>query len=489
MSVTLARLAELAGGRLVGPEGLGSVAIADVIHDSRLATPGSIFVAVPGSRHDGHRFVDQAVAAGCPAVCVEHQLATAAPQLVVGDTRAALSALAAEVHGHPSRDISLVGVTGTNGKTTVTYLVESICRAAGWSTGLIGTIETRVAGRSMVNPHTTPEASDFQRLLRAMVEAGARAVATEVSSHALSLGRVDHTWFSVAAFTNLSQDHLDLHGTMEAYEAAKASLFQSERTGLAVIFVDDPAGERLAAQIAVPAIRVSRSGSTEVGAGSVTVGLRSSKLAVRLPDGTYPVMLNLGGDHNVENALVAAGCGVALGIPGTVIAEGLQNLRGIPGRLEVVSGDDPVTVIVDYAHTPQAMMAVVRSARATTSGRVMIVVGAGGDRDRGKRRSMGTAASGADLAVITSDNPRSEDPDAIISEVVAGILAGTRHVIQADRRQAIRSALVEARGGDVVLILGKGHEQGQEREGVVTPFDDRQVASEELTALRQEVRA
>jgi len=219
------------------------------------------------------------------------------------------------------------------------------------------------------------------------------------------------------------------------------------------------------------------------------VGLRSSKLAVRLPDGTYPVMLNLGGDHNVENALVAAGCGVALGIPGTVIAEGLQNLRGIPGRLEVVSGDDPVTVIVDYAHTPQAMMAVVRSARATTSGRVMIVVGAGGDRDRGKRRSMGTAASGADLAVITSDNPRSEDPDAIISEVVAGILAGTRHVIQADRRQAIRTALAQARGGDVVLILGKGHEQGQEREGVVTPFDDRQVASEELTALRQEVRA
>lgn len=489
MTVKLGRLAEIAGGRLVGPEGSSSVAIADVIHDSRSAVAGSMFVAMSGAHHDGHRFVDQAVAGGCPAVCVQRQLATPVPQLVVDDTRSALPALAAEVHDHPSRRLSLVGVTGTNGKTTVTHLVESICRAAGWPAGLIGTIETRVGGRALPNPHTTPEASDFQRLLGAMAAAGARVVATEVSSHALALGRVDHTWFSVAAFTNLSQDHLDFHGTMSAYEAAKASLFQAERAARAVVFVDDAAGERIAAQTAVPVIRVGRSRSNDVSAGQVVAGLRSAEVALRLPDGTHQITLNLGGDHNVDNALVAAGCGVALGIPGTVIAEGLHHLAGIPGRLEVVSGDDPITVIVDYAHTPQGIATVARSVRVGTSGRLLIVVGAGGDRDRTKRRSMGQAASLADLVLVTSDNPRSEDPDAIIADVVAGITPGTRYVKQADRRMAIRTGLAEARGGDVLLILGKGHEQGQELGGVVTPFDDRQVASEELRALRREVRA
>lgn len=467
----LGRLAEIVGGSVVGDS---AAIVRDVTHDSRQVIAGGLFVAVRGGRVDGHDFAELAVRAGATALMVDHALPLSVPQLVVPDTRMAMAAAAAAVHGHPSRLLRLVGVTGTNGKTTSTFMVESIARAAGDVTGLIGTVVTRMGDTVVPNVRTTPEASDFQRMLGLMVEAGVSVVSAEVSSHALALGRVDSTWFEVAAFTNLSPDHLDFHADMEDYFAVKASLFREGRAGTAVINIDDAHGRRLLASISVPALTVGR--DADLSAEVVGASPSSLSLDLRFPDGTDAVCaLPLGGRFNAENALVAAGCGLALGYSPQQVVSGLETAPQIPGRFEIISGDRPYTVIVDYAHTPAGIAAVIDAIHSDVQGRLVVVVGAGGDRDRSKRPQMGSAAAEADVVIVTSDNPRSESPDAIIEEVMSGI-DSTRHpIVEPDRGRAIEAAVAMARPGDVIMILGKGHERGQEIGGRVLAFDDRAV--------------
>ena len=477
----LAGLAVAVAGRLVGD---GTPVVTDVTHDSRTAGPGVMFVAIRGHAVDGHRFVPQAVAAGSPAVCVEDAAAAGgSPAIVVPDTRAALGPLAARVHGNPSEHLRLVGVTGTNGKTTVTHLVESIAGAAGLSHAIVGTVGARIGNRPVPVARTTPEASDFQRLLGTMVDEGVDVAAVEVSSHALVLGRVAAARFRVAAFTNLSRDHLDFHGDMESYFAAKASLF--EQADRAVVWVDDPAGAKLAASLPMPVLTVGWRKDAGVFARRIEVDFAGSSFDVAGPGGGRPVRLQLAGRFNVANALVAAGCAIALDVGWDSIAAGIAAAPSVPGRFELVDTGRGFTVVVDYAHTPDGVSAAVGAARDILggSGRVIVVVGAGGDRDRQKRPMMGRAAAQADLAVLTTDNPRSESPESILAEVAAGATGPGTVVRELDRRAAIHLALAEARPGDAVLILGKGHEQGQDFGGVVVPFDDRTVAREEVAAL------
>jgi UDP-N-acetylmuramoyl-L-alanyl-D-glutamate--2,6-diaminopimelate ligase len=476
--VTLGELAALVGGRVIGNP---ATPVRDLSHDSRVVGPGVLFVAVRGFTIDGHRFVPAARAAGAAAVCVEEDPGDGGPSLVVADTRAALGPLAARVHGEPSRRLRLVGVTGTNGKTTVTHLLESIAGAAGLIPALVGTVGARIAGRPAEVLRTTPEAPDFQRLLARMVAAGVQVAAVEVSSHALALGRVAGSRFAVAAFTNLSQDHLDFHRDMEEYYRVKASLFVPDLAERAVIWVDDPAGERLAGETPLPVTRVGRCRPAAVTAAELAMDLRGSDFVLVGAGSPARVRLPLAGEFNVANALVAAGVAAALGIPSDSIAAGIGAVATVPGRFEIVETGRNCTVVVDYAHTPEGVAVVIESARRLAGGgRVIVVVGAGGDRDRAKRPLMGAAAARADLAFITSDNPRSEDPGAIMGQVMAGAVAGPAQVtVEPDRRLAIRGALQAARRGDVVLILGKGHEQGQQFADRVVPFDDRVVAREE----------
>ncbi|MBM3694474.1 MAG: UDP-N-acetylmuramoyl-L-alanyl-D-glutamate--2,6-diaminopimelate ligase [Actinobacteria bacterium] len=476
--VRLGTLADLVGGGVVGDP---NVLVSDVTHDSRAAGPGVLFVAVRGFSVDGHRFVAAARAAGSPAVCVEADPGDGGPALVVSDTRAALGPLASQVHGDPSHRMRLVGVTGTNGKTTVCHLVESIVAAAGLMPGRVGTVGARIGEAEVPVPRTTPEASDFQRLLARMVAAGVGVAAVEVSSHALTLGRVAASRFAVAAFTNLGRDHLDFHRDMEDYFRAKASLFVPELARRAVIWVDDPWGARLAREARLPVIRVGRQSPAEITAAEVDLRLSGSSFLLVGWGAPTPVRLRLAGEFNLANALVAAGIAAALGIGADSIAAGMGEVAGVSGRFELVETGRDCTVVVDYAHTPDGVEAVIAAARRLAGGgRIIAVVGAGGDRDRAKRPLMGAAAAAADLAFITSDNPRSEDPETIIAEVLAGTAGrGAEVRTEVDRRVAIRRALRVAGPGDVVLILGKGHETGQQFADRVLPFDDRQVAREE----------
>jgi UDP-N-acetylmuramoyl-L-alanyl-D-glutamate--2,6-diaminopimelate ligase len=471
---TVGEVSDLVGGRVIGDPG---IRLDDVTHDSTTAGPGVLFVAVRGASHDGHDFVEAAVRAGSPAVAVEVAQETQAGQIVVENTRAAMGPMASRVHGDPSADVAVVGVTGTNGKTTVTHYVESLMSRSGRTTGLIGTVHTRVGATALSSVRTTPEATDFQRLLAEMRSLGAEVVAAEVSSHALEMSRVAGTRFEVAAFTNLSQDHLDFHGSMESYRQAKERLFREYDVGTAVINVADPVGADIAGWADMPVITVGDGGS--VRAEAVETSLRGTSLALVTDDGSRDVRSGLIGAFNVENALVAVGCCLALGLGIDEITAGLETLGGVPGRFEQVSGDLPVQVIVDYAHTPGGVEQAISVARSVADGRVIAVVGAGGDRDREKRPLMGAAASAADFAVLTSDNPRSEDPGQILIEVAAGAI-GPDIAIEADRRAAIEKAIGLAGPGDVVLILGKGHETGQEVMGEILPFDDREVAREIL---------
>lgn len=479
--IALGRLAQLVGGELIGE---GGVSIADVVHDSRQAAPGTLFVAVPGLTADGHHFVPFAMEAGTSAVCVEHRIEGAVPQLVVASSRAVLGRLAAEVHGNPSEAMAVIGVTGTDGKTTVTHLYASIARAAGLRVGVIGTLGAFIDGEPAPLSRTTPEASDLQRLLRRMHEAGVETVAMEVSSHALAMQRVASTRFETVAFTNLSQDHLDFHPSLEEYYLTKASLFTSEYARRAVICVEDAWGHRLAGSTRLPVTTVGLAPDCMLRAEKVWAGTDSAEFVLAGRHGQREVTLPIGGDFNVLNALVAAGCGVSVDLPLDRVVAGLEAAARVPGRFETIAAGQPFAVIVDYAHTPEGIRSVTSAARRVSSGRILTVVGAGGDRDRSKRAAMGREAAAADLVFITSDNPRSEDP----AEIAAQVEAGTRTrpttvTVELDRRAAIALALSAARPGDVVLILGKGHESGQEAAGVVLPFDDRVVAREELVKL------
>jgi UDP-N-acetylmuramoyl-L-alanyl-D-glutamate--2,6-diaminopimelate ligase len=439
------------------------VDVRTITHDSRAAGPGALFCCVPGAAADGHDFAPGAVAAGAVALLCEHRLPVDAVQVRVAQVRPAMARAAAALYDHPSERLTVVGVTGTNGKTTVTHMLKAVLDSAGVGTDVLGTLS---------GSRTTPESTDLQRILAEMDRDGVRAVAMEVSSHALAQHRVDAVSFSAAVFTNLSHDHLDFHGTMEAYFAAKAELFLPDRAARAVVNVSDPWGRRLADSITAqgaPALhRFSDSDAENVG-----VGLRTVDFTWR----GRPVHVPLGGRVNVSNALAAATTAASLGIEEAAIVDGLAATPPVPGRMEVVDAGQPFTVIVDYAHTPDGLRRLLEAARQPpTSSRVAVVFGCGGRRDRGKRPLMGDVASElADLAVLTNDNPRDEDPAAIIEEVRAGAGRPERLVVEPDREAAIALALDWAGPGDVVVVAGKGHETGQETAGVVVPFDDREV--------------
>ena len=442
-----------------------STEVTSIEFDSRRVQAGSLFCCVPGARTDGHLHAADAVERGATALLCEHFLDLDVSQVRVatGDLRPAMASVASTFYGHPSRSLRMVGVTGTNGKTTVTHLVRSILDRSGVPTGIIGTL----AGE-----RTTPEAPDLQRLLSAFLIEGSQAVAMEVSSHALTQHRVDAIDFEVAAFTNLSRDHLDHHGSMEEYFAAKARLFETGRVRTAVVAVDDPWGGRLASSLAGPVVPVRWSEATSVRTAVGSTSFLWRGRAVTLP---------LTGRFNVDNALIAATVATVLGVDEDRVVEGLTHAGPVPGRMEVVA-NDPFSVIVDYAHTPAGLEVALNSARDLAgSGRVLCLFGCGGDRDQGKRPEMGAVSSRlADVVVLTSDNPRSEDPLAVIEQIRTGLGTGADVVVEPDRAEAIRLAVGLARPGDVVLVAGKGHETTQTEAGHTRPFDDRVEARRAL---------
>jgi UDP-N-acetylmuramoyl-L-alanyl-D-glutamate--2,6-diaminopimelate ligase len=459
-----------------------SVQVVDAAYDSRDVRSGCLFFCIPGATADGHAFAGDAVASGATAVVVERWLDLDVTQLRVGAVREAIGPMSAAVFGRPAAGMTLVGVTGTNGKTTTTYLLEAVFRAAGLVPGVIGTTGAHVDGAPVPLARTTPEAPDLQRLLATMRADGVRAVAMEVSSHALEQHRVDGVRYDVALFTNLSQDHLDFHHSMEAYFAAKARLFTPELAVRGLANADDPYGRRLLRSPTIAMSSFALGTAADLTADDVRVDERGSSFRVR----DVAVRTPLRGRFNVENCLAALAAADALGIDLRTAAAAIGGVADVPGRMEPVDAGQDFLVVVDYAHTPDSILGVLRGARPLASGRVIVVFGCGGDRDRAKRPLMGRAAtSEADLTVLTSDNPRSEDPLAIIDDVVRGAEeGGGAFVVEPDRRAAIGLAVREAAPGDVVVIAGKGHERVQELADRTVPFDDREVALAALEALR-----
>jgi len=486
--------------------GAADVAIDSLSYRSDQAGPGCLFFCVPGFVRDGHDFAADAVARGAVALCVERPLDLPVPQVVVPSVRAAMGPVASTFYGHPSSKLATVGITGTNGKTTSAFLTAHLLDRAGRPCGLMGTVERRAGGRTFPAGRTTPEALDIQRDLAQMVEAGDKAAVMEVSSHALDLGRARGIDFRVVAFTNLTQDHLDYHKTLEEYFLAKSRLFLDaeftpERT-VAVINIDDAYGRRLAEQCGErrvitfsttaqipgrePAHLEMSDYSMDGGGTRGTLVLRGPAAPAGVAEARVEVSTRLVGAFNVANTLTALSIGLGLGLDVEQMLLAVRDFSGVPGRMESVDAGQDFAVLVDYAHTPDSVANVLRTAREVTAGRLIAVLGCGGDRDKTKRPLMGREAEkAADLVVITSDNPRSEDPLAIIADIVGGLESPQKAMVQPDRRRAIASALEEAQPGDVVLILGKGHESGQEFARETIPFDDRQVAREALTALRK----
>jgi UDP-N-acetylmuramoyl-L-alanyl-D-glutamate--2,6-diaminopimelate ligase len=460
--------------------------------DSRRVQAGDCFVAVPGFKQDARRFVPEAVTRGAALVVTEGEpvAGVAVAQVLVPSARRALARLADAYHGHPSAALTLVGITGTNGKTTTSYLVDALLRARGFRTGILGTIQYVLGDEARPAGQTTPEALEIQAMLAEMRDRGIGGVAMEVSSHALALSRVDGVDFDVAVFTNLTQDHLDFHGTLDEYRRAKRRLFEQlaaspkpRRT--AVVSADDPAGAEMVRGLDVPVLTFGLGAGARVRAVEHVSGLDGIRMTVETPRGRLTLASSLIGEHNVMNLLGAIGTGLALGLEPAAIAGALGPVRTVPGRFEQVDAGQPFLVVVDYAHTPDALERVLATARKITPGRLGVVFGCGGDRDRTKRPIMGEiAARLADRAWVTSDNPRSERPEAILDEVVAGVRrvrgAETRYVAEADRRAAIRGALAWAQAGDTVVIAGKGHETYQIVGAQTLPFDDRAVAREIL---------
>jgi UDP-N-acetylmuramoyl-L-alanyl-D-glutamate--2,6-diaminopimelate ligase len=471
------KLSEVMAG--AGVPAVADVEVADLAHDARAVGPGTLFFCVPGFKVDGHDFAPRAVERGAVALVVERPLALGVPEVVVPSARAAMAPAAAAFHRDPTARLDVVGVTGTNGKTTTAFLVRGLLQAAGRQTGLLGTVTSVIGGEERPVVRTTPEAIELQRDFAEMVAGGDVACAMEVSSHALALHRADAIHWAVAIFTNLSRDHLDFHPTMEDYFVAKRRLFEAgART--AVVNVDDAYGRRLADDLDDPVTFGIDSADAALHATDVEIALTGSRFRV----GALELRTPLPGRFNVLNVLGAVAAARALGVADDVIAEALSNAGRVPGRFEPVDAGQPFAVLVDYAHTPDSLENVLRAARELTDGRVIVVFGAGGDRDRGKRPLMGRAARAlADRVVVTSDNPRSEDPEAIIAQVLDGTGEGPEVEAVVDRREAIARAVELAGAGDVVVIAGKGHEQGQEFEdGRKLPFDDVTVAREALTS-------
>ena len=447
---------------------LSAAEITSIELDSRQVRSGALFCCLPGRAHDGHDFAGDALSAGAVGLLVERALPVAAPQIVVapGTARSAMAALSRQFYGDPAASLLTVGVTGTNGKTTVTHLLASILEAHGLPCTVIGTLG---------GARTTPEAPALQALLAGARDSGQRAVAMEVSSHALSEHRVEGVRFALSVFTNLSHEHLDYHRTMEAYFAAKAELFTARYSELGVVNADDPWGRRLVDEARIPVLAFSVADATDVvsSSGATEFTWRGTRLHMQLR-GTY----------HIANAVAAATAAAALDVPPATIAQGLAAAAPVPGRFEVVETAAPYTVVVDYAHTPDGLRTALASARTLAgANRVVCVFGCGGDRDRDKRPLMGAEAeAGAAQVVVTSDNPRSEDPLAIIEDVLAGIADRTKVVVEPDRGRAIALAVDGAQRGDVVLVAGKGHETAIERAGTFVPFDDATEAARAVAA-------
>ncbi len=463
-------------------QGSEDTEIFDIQYDSRAVGKGSLFVAMKGEKADGNLFAPQAIEKGAVAVLTDKEKPfEGAATVRVPNAREALARISAAFYGEPATKLKLVGITGTNGKTTTSFLVESILREAGLNPGVIGTINYRYAGKVLPAPNTTPESLDLQRLLRDMVDGGVKAVVMEVSSHALSQDRVAGLIFDAGVFTNLTQDHLDYHGTMEAYFEAKARLFTDfiDEGRAAVINMDDPKGEDLSKRAVG---RVMGYGVKGIGIGRETnmypkdikLGVEGIEGTLVTPSGDIKVKSSLVGEFNLYNILAAVGAGVGLGLPVEAIEKGISDLKNVPGRLERVDAGQPFTILVDYAHTPDALERVLSTIRGLTDKKIITVFGCGGDRDKGKRPIMGKiAAEYSDVVIVTSDNPRTEDPLKIIEDIKAGI-TGVRVI--PDRREAIREAIREANEGDVVLLAGKGHEDYQIIGKEKIHFDDREEA-------------
>lgn len=483
MSARISRLAARLDTEWSGED----VALVDATHDSREVRAGWLFCAVPGQLHDGHDHAAEAVRRGAAALLVERRLDLDVPQLVVPSVRASLGPAAATVHGDPAAELTMLGVTGTNGKTTVTFLLEAALSAAGRGSGRIGTLGARLHGRSEPGVRTTPEATDLQRLLRSMRERGADGIAMEVSSHGLDLHRVDGMVLDVVAFTNLSQDHLDWHGTMARYLAAKARLFTPELAAHGVVLVDAPGADDLLAAARIPVTTVGERVGVDVLVSDRRVGHDGSRARLRFDDVSIEVETVMRGAYNLDNAILAVVTGIRAGLDHAAVLAGIAATVAPPGRLEPYGGGAEPLVLVDYAHTPDAVRQVVAVGRGLlgAQGRLHVVLGAGGDRDREKRGPMGAAACGADVVVVTDDNPRGEDPAAIRRAVADGAVGacGTERVeIVAGRPDAIARAVGAADAGDVVLVLGRGHEAHQEIAGAKVPMDDRELVR---AALRE----
>jgi UDP-N-acetylmuramoyl-L-alanyl-D-glutamate--2,6-diaminopimelate ligase len=485
-----ALLERLPAGRLDGDP---TTVVTGVTHDSRQVRAGDLYVARAGEQTHGINHIDAAVSAGAVAVLTdpdsaERALAAGAQAVVVvEDPRASMGSAAAWVYGDPAAELLLLGVTGTNGKTTTAYLLDSGLRAAGRRTGLVGTIETRIDGEAIPSARTTPEATDLHALFAVMREHDVDSVAMEVSSHALALGRVDGLRFDVAAFTNLSQDHLDFHRDMTDYFTAKAQLFRPARSMKAVVCIDDHWGRELAAAATVPVVTTGRDPDASWRRiDDLDSGTAGGRTELVDPDGgRHEIRCGLIGRVNLANAALAYVTLVTAGIDPMRAREGVAALSSIPGRMEPITAGQPYVVLVDYAHTPEAVMTLLAEARrlSPSPGRVIVVLGCGGDRDRAKRPAMGAAAAeGADIAVFTNDNPRSEDPRQILAAMRSGVVGDSEVVEEPDRRAAINYAVSRAMPGDVVVVAGKGHEQGQETAGTVIAFDDRLVVREAVLA-------
>lgn len=486
-------LAELA--RQLGLEPVEGGPVSGVTHDSRAVRPGDVYVAFPGANHHGAAFAAKAAEAGAVAVLTdpagaELAAGTGLPLLVVDRPRARMGELAAAVYGHPSERLLMIGLTGTNGKTTTSYLVEGGLRGAGRSPGVIGTVEMRVGSERIKSERTTPEATDLHAILGVMAERGADAVTMEVSSHALVFGRTDGVTYDVALFNNLTPEHLDFHPDMEDYFQAKARLFQPGKSRHGVVNLDDEYGRRLAAEAKIPVTTFSAAGAVEADwrAVDVQLGPVGSTFRVVGPGGAEAdASVPLPGPFNVANALAAITLLVAAGLPLDRAVAGVAAVPGVPGRLERVDAGQPFVAVVDYAHKPDALQAVLGSLREVTKGRLHVVVGCGGDRDPHKRGPMGAiAARLADTALLTSDNPRSEDPLAILATMLNGAAAVPEAergavLVVPDRAEAIQLAVARAQAGDTVLVAGKGHELGQYVRDEIRPFDDREVLRESIT--------
>jgi UDP-N-acetylmuramoyl-L-alanyl-D-glutamate--2,6-diaminopimelate ligase len=474
--------------------------ITGLTDDSRRVSPGGLFVAVKGTQSDGHRYLNQAVSAGAGALVVEAGYVPAnaldalgVPVIEVRDSRHVLGVLASRFHGDPSQRLKLIGVTGTNGKTTTTYLCKSVLEAAGAKVGLVGTVAYLIGNERIEATHTTPGAVELQGLFRRMIDAASDAAVMEVSSHALALDRTAGCEFGTAVFTNLTQDHLDFHADMEEYFHAKLRLFAGlGPEGRAVVNLDDPYGASVAAATRAQVWTYAVDRPADLRAEDVRISLEGVRFTARTPVGAVAIRSPLVGRHNVYNILAAVGVGLEQGIALPTIAAGIAGLVNVPGRFERVEAGQPFTVVVDYAHTEDALFRLLTAAEAVKTGRIITVFGCGGDRDRGKRPKMGrVSAVYSDVVVVTSDNPRTEAPEAIISEVVPGVQAGLqetgrgRYVVQVDRRAAIGEAVRMAQPGDLVLIAGKGHENYQVIGKNKYPFDDRVVAREAIEALQR----